>query len=267
MNLKHLTDSTLLKDTKYLASKERELTVQILHHIKEIDRRKLYSDLKYSSLYEYCIKELCYSEGSAQRRISVARMLKDMPEIEAKIESGELSLMNLVLADKFMKQNDIKEPKKKKEVLKQIENLSKKECDQKLFEMSGQDRPKLTTLIIKDETFVLLQKVRELSGKYLNNDELLTEMSEQTILKIEKEKFKQTSPKKSPPPVEVKRVIPANLKRIVYLRDKKCVKCGSVHKLNYHHRKPYALGGKTTVENIRPLCFNCNQRSRIKAKL
>lgn len=267
MNLKHLTDSTLLKDTKYLASRERELTVQILHHIKEIDRRKLYSDLKYSSLYEYCIRELNYSEASAQRRISGARMLKDLPEIEAKIESGEISLTNLELAGKFMKDNDIKEPKKKKEILKQIENMSKKECDQKLFELSGQERPRLTTLTIKDETFVLLQKVRDLSGKYLNNDELLTLMSEQTILKIEKEKFKQTASRKSPPPAEVKRVIPSNLKRIVYLRDKKCVKCGSVHKLNYDHRKPYALGGKTNAENIRLLCFNCNQRSRIKAKL
>ena len=93
MNLKHLTDSTLLKDTKFLASREREITVQILHHIKEIDRRKLYSDLKYSSIYEYCKKELCYSEGSAHRRIHAARMLKEMPEIEEKIESGALSLM------------------------------------------------------------------------------------------------------------------------------------------------------------------------------
>ncbi len=267
MNLKHLTDSTLLKDTKYLASREREVTVQILHHIKEIDRRKLYSDLKYSSIYEYCKKELLYSEGSAHRRIHAARMLVDLPGIEPKIESGELSLTNLELAGRFMKENDIREPKKKKEVLKQIENMSKKECDQKLFELSGQDRPRLTTLTIKDETFLLLQKVRNLSGKYLTNDELLTLMSEQTILKIEKEKYKQTSSAKLTPPAEERRVIPSNLKRMVYLRDKKCVKCGSVHKLNYDHRKPYALGGKTNAENVRLLCFNCNQRSRIKAKL
>lgn len=267
MNLKHLTDSTLLKDTKYLASRERELTVQIIHHIREIDRRKLYSDLKYANIYEYCKKELNYSEASAQRRITAAKMMVDVPEIEAKIESGELSLTNLELAGRFMKDNDIKEPKKKKEVLKQIENMSKKECDQKLFELSGLERPRLTTLTIKDETFILLQKVRSLSGKYLNNDELLTLMSEQTILKIEKEKFKQTPSKKSFPPAEEKRVIPSNLKRMVYLRDKRCVKCGSTHHLNYDHRKPYALGGKTNAENVRLLCFNCNQRSRIKAKL
>ncbi len=175
--------------------------------------------------------------------------------------------MNLASAGKFMTDNEIREPKKKKEVLKQIENMSKKECDQKLFELSGQERPRLTTLTIKDETFVMLQKVRDLSGKYLNNDELLRLMSEATISKIEKEKFKIVKPKVSTPPVEEKRVIPSNLKRIVYLRDKKCVKCGSIHKLNYDHRKPYALGGKTTVENIRLLCFNCNQRSRLKAKL
>ncbi len=145
--------------------------------------------------------------------------------------------------------------------------MSKKECDQKLFELSGQQRPRLTTITIKDETFILLQKVRDLSGEYLNNDELLSLMSETTILKIEKEKFKVVTPRKSTPPVEEKRVIPSNLKRTVYLRDKKCVKCGSTHHLKFDHRKPFSLGGKTNAENVRLLCFNCNQRSRIKAKL
>lgn len=267
MDLRHLTDATLLTDIRTLAGKEREITVKILHHLKEIDRRKLYSNLKFNSLYEYCIKELSYSEGSAHRRIVAARLLNEFPDIQTKIESGRLSLINIAQVSKYIKDNNIKDPDVKKNILKQVESLSKKECDQKLFELTGSDRPRTTTLTILDETFVKLQQVRGLLGQILNIDELIILLSESMTEKIEREKFKQTGKTKSPPPVEVKRVIPANIKRVVYKRDKKCVKCGGSHNLQFDHRKPYALGGKSTVENVRLLCFNCNQRSRITAKL
>jgi 5-methylcytosine-specific restriction endonuclease McrA len=46
-----------------------------------------------------------------------------------------------------------------------------------------------------------------------------------------------------------------------------CEKCGSLFKVQKDHRHPYALGGKTETSNLRLLCFHCNQRERIKAKL
>lgn len=267
MDLRHLTDKVLLLDTKKLVSEEREVTVKVLHHIKEIDRRKLYSDLNFSSLHEYCIKELGYSEGGAHRRITSARLIKDIPSIEKRIEQGKLSLSNITSANKFFKDHDIRDVNIKKDVLFQIENLSKRECDQKLFELSGANRPKTTTLTILDSTYVKLQEVKDLSGKIFNVDELISFMAEAANEKILKEKFKQTVSKGSPPPAEVNRVIPAEIKRKVFKRDQKCVNCGSIHNLNYDHKKPYALGGGNTIENIRLLCFSCNQRARIKAKL
>ena len=65
MNLKHLTDKVLLDDTKKLAKAEREVTIKILHHLKEIDRRKLFTDLGHRSLHDYCLRELGYSDASA----------------------------------------------------------------------------------------------------------------------------------------------------------------------------------------------------------
>lgn len=41
------------------------------------------------------MKECGFSEDQAARRISVMRLLKELPEIEDKISSGELSLSNL----------------------------------------------------------------------------------------------------------------------------------------------------------------------------
>ena len=95
MNLKLLTDRVLIEDTKILVTKEREVLVQLLHHLKEIDNRKLYSDLGYSSLFVYMTKGLGYSESAAGRRIQAARLLRSHPEIETKIENGSLNLTNL----------------------------------------------------------------------------------------------------------------------------------------------------------------------------
>lgn len=267
MNLSHLTDKTLLEDVKKLSLQDRKLDIEILYHLAEIDRRKLFSSLKYPSLYEYCIKELKFSEGSTHRRIVAARVLHEIPEVEEKLISGALNLMNVSLAVKFMKENNIRESEQKKKIISQIENLSKKACEQKLFEITGRERPKVTTITIMDETFVVLQTARAMLGGYLSNDELITKIAQDEIQKIQRERYKQTPGRNSPPPVEVNCVISAKTKREKYAESPRCFICGSITNLQFDHREPKALGGSNDPENIRLLCFNCNQRSRIEAGL
>jgi hypothetical protein len=263
MKLSHVTDKILLIDTKTLATSEREITTKVLHHLKEIDRRRLYSDLKY------------YSESSAQRRIVACRMLADIPEIEKKLDEGLLTLTNISQVNQFFKDSTVPE---KRKILKQVEGLSKKECEKKLFALSGKELPAKDSkkrisedkikvaVVLSDETIKVLDKLKALLGKDLSMDELLQFMAMKTIKSVEKDKFKQVGkPRESLPPAKVKRIIPASIKREVYKRDQKCTNCGSTHRLNYDHRHPYALGGPTSVENLRLLCFQCNQRASIKA--
>lgn len=64
------------------------------------------------------------------------------------------------------------------------------------------------------------------------------------------------------------RYISKKLKYEIWQNDScQCSKCCSRINLQIDHRKPLALGGKTDGNNLRLLCFNCNQRSRIEAKL
>src|SRR6185312_13987659 len=92
---KNLTDSELTEKIKSLAREERELTKNIIEHIAEIDRRKTFLAMAYSSLYEYLTKEIGYSAGAAQRRIDAARLLERVPEVAAKIESGAINLSQI----------------------------------------------------------------------------------------------------------------------------------------------------------------------------
>lgn len=266
MNLKHLTDKTLHEDTKKLAASERELTVKILHHLKEIDRRKLFSDHGCTSLHHYCVKELGYSEGSAHRRIVSARLLREIPVIEEKIENGSLNLMNISSLTNFFKEQEIVDVERKKEILQQVEGLSTRECELKLLQLSEKPVEKMHCLWLTDSTMAKIKEYRSLKGTNESFEEIISETTSNSLAELQRYKFKLVKyPRKLT--VTQTRKPTASLKREVFLRDKKCVKCGSVFGLQFDHRHPFALGGKTTADNIRLLCSNCNQRERIRQRL
>ncbi len=139
-NLKHLNDAGLLSSIKNLACDERRITTEILHHLREIERRLLFAALGYSSLFEYCTKELGYSEGSAQRRISAMRLLKEMPELEEKISSGKLSLTVVSQVQSFfreaVKRNESLALTEKKALLEKLETKSSRETERELLRLS-----------------------------------------------------------------------------------------------------------------------------------
>ena len=127
MNLKHLTDKTLLNDARKLSLEERRLSSQLLYHIREIEKRKLFSDLGYSSLHQYLVMELKYSDGAASRRVKASRLLEQLPKLKEKIIDGSLSLSNISLAAGFFKNEKIESPKEKADILSQIENKTSRD--------------------------------------------------------------------------------------------------------------------------------------------
>ena len=58
----------------------------------------------FESLYAYLVKALHYSESAAYRRIQAARLLKAVPKVAVKIESGVLNLSQLTQVQKCLKE-------------------------------------------------------------------------------------------------------------------------------------------------------------------
>ncbi|MBS1985041.1 MAG: HNH endonuclease, partial [Bdellovibrionales bacterium] len=57
------------------------------------------------------------------------------------------------------------------------------------------------------------------------------------------------------------RYIPRAAKHAIWRKaEGKCVRCGSMHRLNFDHIQPFALGGDSSPENIQLLCGSCNLR-------
>jgi hypothetical protein len=102
--LKRLTDSELLTATQELVKTERVTTTAILHHLREVERRKLYADLGCSSLFEYAVRELGYSNSGAGRRIAAMRLMTEIPEVAGKLESGALSLGSVCQAQSYFRE-------------------------------------------------------------------------------------------------------------------------------------------------------------------
>lgn len=278
MNLKHLADTILISETKRLVREEIEVTSVILHHIKEIERRKIFSDYGYPSMLSYAIKELSYSEGAAQRRLQASRLLKDLPEIEEKICDGTLSLSNLSQAAGFFKKEEIIDPKKKKEILGKLENKSAREGEKVLFDLGTKkvlpdEGVKIVSkdyqqikVNVSDEIFKKITDVKELLGHHHLDELFFKSMAEEALQNITRKRFKLTD--KGRVTHSDKRTPSNHDRRETYNNsDKVCEKCGGLFLLQEDHIRPYALGGSSRSSNLRLLCFHCNQRERIKAKL
>jgi hypothetical protein len=95
-----LADEDLVAAVSRLAATERTATVQLLIHLAEMDRRRLYLALGFRSLVAYGIEVLHMSEDAAYNRVQAARAGRRHPEILELIESGLLSVTTARMLNK-----------------------------------------------------------------------------------------------------------------------------------------------------------------------
>ncbi len=81
------------------AARERKICALVIEHIAEVISRRAFVEFGHASIKEYLVRDLKYSESSAQRRISAAFVLLQIPEIKEEIENGSLNLSQIVAAN------------------------------------------------------------------------------------------------------------------------------------------------------------------------
>jgi len=101
-SVSRLSDADLLLRAREISLEERRAGIALLHHLGEIERRRLYA-AGFGSLHEYVVRELGYSDGAAHRRISAMRLMKVAPEVEQKLEQGKLTLSTASQIQNFLK--------------------------------------------------------------------------------------------------------------------------------------------------------------------
>ena len=87
-----LSDRELLRETSNLVRHERHLQGAIIDHLAEIEARGLYLERGFSSLFDYAVRELGYSDAAAARRIGAMRLCADAPQAREGLRDGSLTL-------------------------------------------------------------------------------------------------------------------------------------------------------------------------------
>jgi hypothetical protein len=296
MDPQKLDDRSLLNKTAEIASEERKLTLQFLHHLKEIESRRLYLKQGFSSLFEY-VKSLGYCDASTQIRISSMRMLKELPEIESKIKEGSLSWSVVAQAQSFFRREQKAtcqkmRPEAKREILNSLEGKSKRQTEQVLLSMSSKpevhlkEKKKVVTFQHLEYSFFAdpalqeqLEKIRGVLGHAqgeMNMTELVHFMAEITWQKLNPGREPDKRRANSLRPGEVKNRAPSSqLKRQIWKRDQgRCthqdpktgMRCASCYKLELdHYPIPFAKGGPTSEENLRLACKNHNSLHAVQS--
>lgn len=95
--LSDLSNEILISRLKSLVLEERTALVALLEHLAEFDERKLYSDLRYPSLFAYCVSELGYSEQATAKRVYTARAVRKYPVILDMLRNTELNMTSVMI--------------------------------------------------------------------------------------------------------------------------------------------------------------------------
>jgi 5-methylcytosine-specific restriction endonuclease McrA len=279
-DLKKLDDKTLLQRTAEIARREREITVELLRHLAEIERRQLFIEVGHPSLYDYTIKELRLSEGAAYRRIEAMRLIKDVPGAAEKIANGTLSITTAAKVQTATK----KTPKADKEkILASVEGKSTRETERELSKLDPQGPREFTKWLNENEvqiTFSLekpsFQKMQELQSLRTHKDVQKTYRVLVTdLVKLGQENWNPlqrdaTSAPRSHrvTPDQAWKTVPPTLRREIWARDKGCCTykapgtdkiCGTRDLVQIDHIHPLALGGKNEASNLRLLCAAHNR--------
>src|SRR5882672_3818233 len=98
-----LENEELVAALSVLVRRENDLMSDLLAHLAELDERRLYLDLGFTSLFAYCTEALGFCKSSAGRRIAVARVCRKYPEAFGHVAQGELQLSVLSLLGPHLK--------------------------------------------------------------------------------------------------------------------------------------------------------------------
>ena len=286
MHLKNIGDSTLISRVEALAKEERELLTKVLHHFRDIERRRLFADLGYRSLHDFATKHLGYSDDQAYRRIAAMRLLKEIPEIEEKLASGELSLSHISLAQSLFNQEKkyagkLFTKEEKQDVFDKISTKPIREAERITVSMASHQvpsKPDQIRIITEEKVELKFQASKSLQDKietlkgllaHKTPDMPLGELFE-TLCDMGLEQLDPSKPAREKVATsrkhrDIVQTSKAAVRREVFREaEGKCQNCGSGYALEVDHIHPKAKGGSDEKENLRLLCRTCNQRAAVR---
>lgn len=221
--IQSLTNQQLILKIDGLVKEERRITIEILRLLREIERRQLFAELGFPSLFAYCTKMLLYSEAAACRRIEAMRAMRETSEIESKLESGELSLSVVTQARTMIRQHENFSktkvtPEKRKDVMLSLCGQSKRDAEKVLATEFATPLPAVpvvqretargttrVTIEFAEDEMKVFEEIRRLSGQPQNLKGTVLRLAAKELTQLRKSRGETPVRGVSPSPAEVKK--------------------------------------------------------------
>jgi hypothetical protein len=207
LKVKTYSQKEILSVTSELFIREKKISDAILILLAEIQNRRIYADLGFTSLFELLTRHFKLSESTAYQKVSLIKLIREVPEAKAALVKAEATVSNLVLANTYINeqkktQNKLNNQEKKK-IVELVKDKSFREAKQELARLNPETQtPRDKTKILNESKVSLSFAIdRELQEKltHIKNlishqnpnptmNELLTMMADITIAEIEKKK-------------------------------------------------------------------------------
>jgi hypothetical protein len=131
-SLESLPDEELLRRLTDLLGRSRRTEADLVAHIGEVDRRRLFSRAACPSMFAYCTEVLHLSEHEAYLRITVARAAREHPVLLVLLSEGRLHLAGIAkLAPHLSREN-------RDALLERAVHRSKREIEELVAELAPQ---------------------------------------------------------------------------------------------------------------------------------
>lgn len=267
MDLSALSNEKLEEFTQGLFKSHALLNQKILQFLFEWERRKLYSKKRYTSLYDYLVREISLPPNLSYTFTRALRILLRFPEMIESLQS--IPIDQLARLERMFKQQKIYDREAQRGHLNALVTSGAHYFfeQNKRFESESIDYIRPTSngrlrahLTLENQTIEKLQRLKGMlyqRGKG-NFDDILSFTLEQTLKKVDRLQRVVHSCRDG----KHSRSIAEGLKNAIWQRAKgKCENCGSDFCLEIDHVIPFARGGTNDLWNLRLLCHNCNQRS------
>ena len=128
--LHSISDDELLRSLGELVSQSRRVEADLVAHIGEAEKRRLYAREASPSMFVYCTERLHLSESEAYRRITVARAARKHEVLLAMLRDGRLHLTGIaMLAPLLTREN-------RDAVLARATHRSKRQIEELVAELS-----------------------------------------------------------------------------------------------------------------------------------
>lgn len=273
-SIQDLSNQALLDEARRLAEDQRGAMVRLIAAIAEVDARRLYLGEGYSSMFVYCTRVLRLSEHAAYLRIEVGRLSRRFPVLLAHLADGSLTLTNICLlaphltaanCDELIRQAMHTSRRELEELLATLFPAAREWHGHRLFVQSlGPDCFRVEFTVSR-ETLDKLRLAQDLLSHSVPDGDPAGVLDKALTLLLAvtaKGRLGTAVDREETGVASVwRRYIPRLVKRAVWKRDGgRCAfvgtqgRCGETRFLEFHHVKPFAAGGETSVANLELRC-------------